>query len=315
MVPRVISRATRIPSDMKHLSLIVLSLLSTLFGTSQAADAAKLRVTLLSGLNHHPWKETTPEILAALGACGRFTVTEVTPPNPADQAASQAFRLDLSKTDVVVNNWTDFPVKLPADQKTVFPWMEEVIGFVRKGGGYVGLHAASFEHHPEFLRLAGLHWRTAADGDRLVVDDAGKIVRTPKGEGPNTGHGARFEWKVTTRQPKHPIMAGLPAEWPHTIDELWHATRGPAEQMVCLASAFSPVTNANEPMVWTIAFGKGRVCMNLLGHDGAAMRCVGYRTLLTRGTEWAASGKVTLPVPADFPKNQPVSVPATPSRP
>lgn len=285
------------------------------FNSSQAADAAKLRVTLLSGLNHHPWKQTTPEIVAALEGCGRYTVTEVIPPSPADQAASTAFRLDLSKTDVVVNNWTDYPVKLPADQTGVFPWMDEVMRFVRDGGGFVGIHASSFERHPEFLRLAGLHWRSANAGDRVAFDDAGKIVRTPKGEGPGTGHGRMFEWKVTTRQAQHPIMAGLPAEWPHVKDELWHATRGPAEQMEILATAFSPVTKMNEPMLWTVSFGKGRVFMTMLGHDGATMTCVGFRTVLVRGTEWAATGKVTLPVPADFPKDKPVSVPPAPNRP
>ncbi|MCX6868611.1 MAG: ThuA domain-containing protein [Verrucomicrobia bacterium] len=302
---------------MKRISLSILCLLGALLGTnsSPAADAAKLRVTLLSGLNHHPWKQTTPEIVATLEACGRFTVTEVIPPSPADQAASTAFRLDLSKTDVVVNNWTDYPVKLPAGQTGVFPWMDEVLRFVRDGGGFVGIHASSFERHPEFLRLAGLHWRPANAGDRVAVDDVGKIVRTPKGEGPGTGHGSLFEWKVTTRQAQHPIMAGLPAEWPHVKDELWHATRGPAEQMEILATAFSPITKVNEPMLWTVSFGKGRVFMTMLGHDGAAMSCVGFRTVLARGTEWAATGKVTLAVPADFPKDKPVSVPTAPKRP
>ena len=300
---------------MKRLVLPIACLLGLTFTVARAADTPKLRVTLLSGLNHHKWQETTPEIVATLKASGRFTVTEVVPPNPSDQNASLAFHLDLTTTDVIVNNWTDYPVKLAADQKKVFPWMDEVVNYVRNGGGYVGLHAASFEHHPEFLRLAGLHWRDANAGDRISVDDAGKIVRTPKGEGPRAGHGKKFEWQVTTRQPQHPIMAGLPAVWPHVIDELWHGTRGPAEQMEVLATAFSPVTNANEPMFWTIGFGKGRVFMDLLGHDGPAMRCVGFRTVLARGTEWAATGKVTLPVPADFPKDQPVSVATAPARP
>ena len=44
----------------------------------------------------------------------------------------------------------------------------------------------------------------------------------------------------------------------------------------------------------------------MLGHlwkDGpdTAMRCVGFQTIFIRGVEWAATGKVTLPVPADFP--------------
>jgi hypothetical protein len=38
-----------------------------------------------------------------------------------------------------------------------------------------------------------------------------------------------------------------------------------------------------------------------MGHHTAAMAGVGFQTLMLRGTEWAASGKVTLPVPATLP--------------
>jgi len=31
------------------------------------------------------------------------------------------------------------------------------------------------------------------------------------------------------------------------------------------------------------------------------MKCVGFQTTLNRGTEWAATGKVTQPVPGEFP--------------
>jgi hypothetical protein len=264
-----------------------------------------LHVTLLTGLNHHNWRETTPEIVAALRDSGRFTVTEISPPSPADAEASASFRLDLANTDVIVNNWTDYPVKLEAGQKAVFPWMDQVFAFVREGGAYVGIHAASFERHPEFLRLVGLHWRDPAAGDRITVDDQGRMVRTPRGEGPGSGHGPLFEWKVTTRHAEHPVMAGLPGEWPHGRDELWHGVRGPAEQMDLLATAWSPITQTHEPMLWTVRFGKGRVFITLLGHDGQAMRCPGFRHTLARGAEWAATGRVTLNVPEDFP--QPVA--------
>ena len=44
-----------------------------------------------------------------------------------------------------------------------------------------------------------------------------------------------------------------------------------------------------------------------LGHDLEAMHCVGFVTTLQRGTEWAATGKVTLPLPKDFPTADKVS--------
>jgi hypothetical protein len=38
------------------------------------------------------------------------------------------------------------------------------------------------------------------------------------------------------------------------------------------------------------------------------MLCVGFQTTLTRGTEWAATGKVTIPIPSNFPTEKDVSV-------
>lgn len=48
----------------------------------------------------------------------------------------------------------------------------------------------------------------------------------------------------------------------------------------------------------------------LLGHAGEsvehspAMQCTGFQVTLLRGAEWAATGEVTQPVPADFPTAQ-----------
>jgi hypothetical protein len=38
-----------------------------------------------------------------------------------------------------------------------------------------------------------------------------------------------------------------------------------------------------------------------MGHAEYSQECVGFITSLLRGTEWAATGKVTIPIPADFP--------------
>jgi hypothetical protein len=51
-----------------------------------------------------------------------------------------------------------------------------------------------------------------------------------------------------------------------------------------------------------------------LGHAGntlennTAMQCTGFQVTLLRGAEWAATGKVTQLVPADFPTETTVSL-------
>ena len=64
----------------------------------------------------------------------------------------------------------------------------------------------------------------------------------------------------------------------------------------------------------TIDYGKGRVFHTTLGHVGPSsqppflpLTCVGFVITLQRGTEWAASGKVTQKIPADFPTAEKVS--------
>ena len=65
----------------------------------------------------------------------------------------------------------------------------------------------------------------------------------------------------------------------------------------------------------TVAYGKGRVFHDTLGHVGATqkepivgMNSVDYIVLLQRGTEWAATGSVTIPVPKDFPTADKTSI-------
>ncbi len=269
-----------------------------------ATAAEKLRVLIIDGQNNHDWRKSTPPMKADLEQSGRFDVTVATTPEAkAPESAWASFRPDFSKYDVVLSNYNG-----EAWPKPVQKAIEE---YVAGGGGLVIVHAAnnSFPEWPAYNEMIGLGWRDAGFGDRITVDDSGKVVRTPKGEGPGSGHGPQHPYTVVVRKPDHPITKGLPAEWLHVKDELYHGQRGPAKNMEVLATAYSDKdkggTGTNEPMVWVIPFGKGRVFTNVMGHvmgdDLQAVKCADYRTLLLRGAEWAATGAVTIPVPKDFP--------------
>jgi len=54
-------------------------------------------------------------------------------------------------------------------------------------------------------------------------------------------------------------------------------------------------------MLMTLPYGRGRVFHTALGHADYSMKCVGFVTTLRRGTEWAATGDVTIEVPENFP--------------
>src|SRR5262249_35817257 len=152
---------------------------------------------------------------------------------------------------------------------------------------------------PEYDRMIGMGWRDNKYGDRLIVDDSGKTVRVPKGEGPGAGHGPQHAFKVTIRDPEHPVTKGMPKEWLHAQDELDQGMGGRVENVHLLAPAYASKdkngSGEHEPMIWTVDYGKGRVFHTPMGHDLNGMRCLGFVATLLRGTEWAATGKVTLP--------------------
>lgn len=287
-------------------SLILRSLIVVMGFASgvSAAEAETLRLLIIDGQNNHDWKSMTPVMRDSLTATGRFAVdVSTTPDAKASKEAWASFRPDFSKYDVVLSNYNGQPWP-EAVQKA----LETYVG---QGGGLVVVHAANnaFTEWPEWNAMIGLGWRDNAFGDRITLDDAGKVVRTAKGEGPGAGHGPQHPFTVVVRDPEHPVTKGMPREWRHAKDELYHGQRGPAKDMRILATAYSASdkggTGAHEPMIWTIPFGKGRVFTTVLGHVGGgettAIRCVGFQTVVARGSEWAATGEVTLPIPRDFP--------------
>lgn len=142
---------------------------------------------------------------------------------------------------------------------------------------------------------------------RIEIDKDRKMIRYAPGEGEDTGHGDRFNALVQIFT-QHPINAGYPLQWQTQNTEVYYFPRGPAENMTVLSYAYdSTATRRSWPVEWVVAYGKGRVYNSSMGHlwkgetYPPAYRCAGFQTTMIRAAEWLARGRVTYPVPADFP--------------
>jgi type 1 glutamine amidotransferase len=270
-----------------------------------ADEPVKIKALIVDGQNNHNWKETTPVLKETYEKSGRFTVDVAT--TPAAGQDMSGFKPDFSKYDVIVMNYTGD--RWPKETDDAFE------KFVREGGGLVIFHAAdnafrAWKEYNEMIAIGGWEGRNETDGPYLYVKD-GEVVRDTK-PGGGGSHGPQVEFVVKTFTPEHPIMDGLPKAFLHCADELYCKMRGPAKNVTILATALSKPneggTGYDEPVLLVIDYHKGRVFHTVLGHAGVQCKCVGFQTTLLRGTEWAATNKVTIPVPDDYPKADKVSV-------
>ena len=280
-----------------------------------AAEKPVHRIMLLTGQSsqHHNWALSSRLVKQFLEQTGLFAVEVVTSPPRGGEMAGFRPAWDKFAAIVIDYEGDDWPDAT----------RQSLAAYVRNGGGLVLIHATdnAFPRWSEFLEMSGIGgWggRDETWGPKVRWRD-GRMVLDPSPG--NATHPPKHDFQVVVRAPDHPIMRGLPPKWMHAHDEIYSQLRGPAKNLEVLATAWADpakgpgATGEHEPVLMTIRYGRGRVFHTTLGHVGPkdrepvrSVNSAGFIVTVQRGTEWAATGGVTQPVPRDFPTENQVSV-------
>lgn len=263
-----------------------------------------VRTLIVTGQNNHVWEVSHLAIKQILENSGLFAVDIAV--SPAKGEDMSEFKPDFSAYKLIVLDYNGD--RWPEETDQAF------LDYVRNGGGVVVYHAAdnAFREWTEFNKIIGFGgWegRNETDGPYIYLKDRELVYDASPGVGGS--HGSQHEFVLNCGDPEHPVTKGLPAKWRHAKDELYDRMRGPGIVKDVLFWAYSESetggSGRDELGLFTVDYGNARIFHTTLGHagktldDNIAMQCTGFQVTLLRGAEWAATGKVTQEVPADFP--------------
>lgn len=276
-----------------------------LFVCCQLAAKKPINTLIITGQNNHNWEVSSVVMKQILENSGLFLIDIATSPQKGQDMSS--FVLDFTPYTLVIVDYNGD--HWPEETKQNF------VKYAENGGGIVIYHASDnpfpdWEEYNRICALGGWEGRDEKSGPYVYWKDG--ALYKDRTIGPGGSHGKQHEYVLNARNTEHPITNGLPAKWLHAKDELYDRMRGPGNIRDLLYTAYSAKetggSGREEPLLFTVDYGQARIFHTMLGHagespeDNPAMQCAGFQVTLLRGSEWAATGKVTQKVPADFPE-------------
>ncbi|MCQ2558453.1 MAG: ThuA domain-containing protein [Oscillospiraceae bacterium] len=268
--------------------------------------AEKLNVLLITGIvtdEHTPLMN--PMIRYMLESTGRFRV-KITEEFTGCTAET------LAKYDAVFINYDGkYDVEAPfiGWGKTA---EEALYEYVENGGGCVLFHTAIMNptgrvHDDKYVKLVGYDFNLMG-----AAGAAEGVRKNPK-----------LEYVIHTHRDAHEIVAVNQENWMTVQEDVFCNAKQVDPDITVLASVTDhvedydlstmqrhvalayegvdmntlPGMNGEVPVVWVHNFGKGRVFVCAICHGPDTLQRPNMTSMLCRGTEWAASGEITIPYP------------------
>lgn len=264
-------------------------------------DEQLVKLLIITGENsyEHDWTGVNTALRNAFLDSGRFDVRII-------EDFSTATAETLEPYDVVLINYLGRWNYIDRDEKRWGPVAEQALfDFVENGGGVVIFHASfnmGSPSWPEFERLAGGTMRPF-HGSRKAPPNA-FMVHVVDREHPVTEGMREYYWALMedmyTNLYWHPdakiTVLATAYEDAGMYEPAKAGPKYPPEKYTPEKLAAMEGMNAENPVVWTVEFGAGRVFCITMGHGPAALDFDGTRGLVVRGAEWAATGDVTIAV-------------------
>ncbi|GAA5150762.1 hypothetical protein GCM10023340_28490 [Nocardioides marinquilinus] len=282
-----VSAVSAVPADQQAGAVAAVAAQPTAEPDAKAKPYKVLVVGKTLGFRHSHIDETTNAVIA-LGEENGFTVDVWDPPtfNAAGQPVSPGQpEISLEKTPFTtakrLSRYATIMFASPVDgtnnQDPAKPRtlddreLAALQGYIRGGGGFVGLHAATDEMHakPWFSRLTG-------------------------GSARFRSHPAQQQATMRVESPDHPSTRMLPKEWSR-FDEWYNFTANPREDVHVLLtldeSTYQPgpdAMGADHPISWCQNFEGGRSWYEGAGHVEASYTDPLFLDHLLGGIEWTA---------------------------